>query len=374
MKLHNRQIKGSYWTDTDMIRNFTLEERLFYVGLWQLADDSGCIENDPYALKLFLFPLNEDVTIEKLTTWTTKLIEKQKLIPYHTQGKDGLYLTNFHKHQTIKNPQPPEVPLPPWITWKPYKSNPRTGRYEIRALQDQQEIQHLKDTQETQKLKSPQETQNPQDSFLSSDTFLTPFLQDQYKENLNIKRKRNKNKKEQEIEEGRDYQGKGEELSAIAESRSVMKGENIDLKEEKDVKRTDPNIDTHQAKNTIPKTHQTNSLPQAIMDFYNQEFEGLWKGPLRLTKEREQKIKARLKSFTIEEMKTAISNLRQSTFHCGNNDKERVYGTPEYLFRNDSQVDKWLNEKTQQKFKSRDEVWKEYLAQNPTLSSNWLGV
>jgi hypothetical protein len=109
------------------------------------------------------------------------------------------------------------------------------------------------------------------------------------------------------------------------------------------------------------------------MDFYNQEFQGLWKGPLRLTRERERQIKARLKSFTVEELKTAITNLRQSAFHCGNNDKERVYGTPEYLFKNDSQVDKWLNEKTQKKFKSRDEVWKEYLAQNPTLNSNWLG-
>jgi hypothetical protein len=81
------------------------------------------------------------------------------------------------------------------------------------------------------------------------------------------------------------------------------------------------------------------------MDFYNQEFEGLWKGPLRLTRERERQIKARLKSFTTEELKTAITNLRQSAFHCGNNDKEQVYGTPEYLFKNDSQVDKWLNEK-----------------------------
>ena len=187
MKLHNRQIKGSFWTDTEMIRNFTLEERLFYIGLWQLADDSGCVENDPYALKLFLFPLNEEVTIENLNDWTAKLIEKNKLIPYHAQGKDGLYLANFHKHQTIKNPQPPEVPLPPWITWKPYKSNPRTGRYEIRAPHNHQEI---KDPQEIQHLKESQESQ---DSFLSSDTFLTPCLQDQYKENL--KRKRNINKK-----------------------------------------------------------------------------------------------------------------------------------------------------------------------------------
>jgi len=87
-----------------------------------------------------------------------------------------------------------------------------------------------------------------------------------------------------------------------------------------------------------------------------------------------RQIKARLKSFTVEELKAAITNLRQSTFHCGNNDKERVYGSLEYLFKNDSQVDKWVNEKAQKKFKSRDEVWKEYLAQNPTLNSNWLGV
>jgi hypothetical protein len=363
MKLHNRQIRTTFWTDTDMIRNFTLEERLFYIGLWQLADDSGCVENDPFAFKLFLFPLNEEVTIGTLVSWTQKLIEKQKLISYHTQGKDGLYLANFHKHQTIKNPQPPEVPLPPWISWKPYKSNPRTGRYEIRTpqvrqeIKDHQEIQHLKDSQESQ------------DSFLSSDTFLTPCLQDQYKENLN----RNRNRNIKEPEEGRDCQGKGEDWSADAESCSVSKGENIDLKELKDPKIKETKINNRKANNTKPKTHSTNPVSQTIMDFYNQEFQGLWKGPLRLTRERERQIKARLKSFTVEELKTAITNLRQSAFHCGNNDKERVYGTPEYLFKNDSQVDKWLNEKTQKKFKSRDEVWKDYLAQNPTLNSNWLG-
>lgn len=161
------------------------------------------------------------MTIETLNDWTAKLIEKNKLIPYHTKGKDVLYLANFHKHQTIKNPQPPEVPLPPLITWKPYKSNPRTGRYEIRAPQDHQEIQNLQESQppkklrqtqkihNSQEIKNLQDTQNDQDlqdslnhqdpqdlqnleissnsnhPFLSSDTFLTPFLQDKYKENLN---------------------------------------------------------------------------------------------------------------------------------------------------------------------------------------------
>jgi hypothetical protein len=103
MKLHNRQIKGSFWTDTEMIRNFSLEERLFYIGLWQLADDSGCVENDPYAFKLFLFPLNEEVTIENLNDWTAKLIEKNRLIPYHAQEKDCLFLANFQTSSRLLN-------------------------------------------------------------------------------------------------------------------------------------------------------------------------------------------------------------------------------------------------------------------------------
>jgi len=197
----------------------------------------------------------------------------------------------------------------------------------VSTPQDHQEIPR---PQEIQNLQNPQPFQSLENSFnlnhssSSSDTFLTPFFQ-------------NKNRNKKEPEEGRDSQGKGEIVSAIAESRSVFRGENKNLK--------DPEIINLKPINPKPKTHKTNQDPQTIMDFYNQEFHGLWKGPLRLTKERERQIKARLKSFTVEELKTAITNLRQSTFHCGENDKERIYGRPEYLFKNDSQVDKWLNEK-----------------------------
>jgi len=82
--------------------------------------------------------------------------------------------------------------------------------------------------------------------------------------------------------------------------------------------------------------------PRLIMDYYNQVFTGLWARPLRLTRERRAKIKARLRTFSADELMTAINNIRQSAFHCGENDKGRVYATPEFIFRNDSQVDKWL--------------------------------
>lgn len=82
---------------------------------------------------------------------------------------------------------------------------------------------------------------------------------------------------------------------------------------------------------------------QQVMNHYNNVFRDLWARRLKLTKERREKIRARLKTFTVDELCRAIENLRASPFHCGENDKGIVYATPEFLFRNDSQVDKWLN-------------------------------
>jgi hypothetical protein len=98
-------------------------------------------------------------------------------------------------------------------------------RYEI--------IKIFKSPTITKILKIPKEnSSNLNHSFSSSDTFLTPCLQDKYKENLN------RNKKERE--EGRDCQGKGEDLSANAESRSVLKGENKYVKDLKDLEVINP--------------------------------------------------------------------------------------------------------------------------------------
>ncbi len=80
-----------------------------------------------------------------------------------------------------------------------------------------------------------------------------------------------------------------------------------------------------------------------VMDYYNELFGDLWARPLKLTDERRRKIQARLRTYSVEELKTAIRNIRASPFHCGENDKGQVYATPEFIFRNDSQVDKWLN-------------------------------
>lgn len=124
-------MKAAFWTDTELIRQFSRDERLFYQGLWQLADDSGCLDNDPWAFKLHLFPLDLDILPTILADWTQKLIDAKKLLPYEMGHKQCVFLVNFHKHQTMKNPAAPDVPLPSWLTWTTYPSNSRTGFYSV---------------------------------------------------------------------------------------------------------------------------------------------------------------------------------------------------------------------------------------------------
>ncbi len=83
---------------------------------------------------------------------------------------------------------------------------------------------------------------------------------------------------------------------------------------------------------------------ERVMAYFNERFvPGVFSRPLRLTKERARHIRARLEHYSVDDLCKAIDHLRQSPFHCGENDRGQVYATPEFLFRNDTQVDKWLN-------------------------------
>ena len=62
------------------------------------------------------------------------------------------------------------------------------------------------------------------------------------------------------------------------------------------------------------------------------------------------KLKARLKTFTIENIKEAIKNAYNDEYHAKNNYK---YLTPEYFLRNDENLDKWINAKNERNNKKR---------------------
>jgi len=285
MRLHNRQIKGSFWSDPDLIYELNRDQRMFFIGLTQLAEDSGCLEYDPRSFKIILYPADNDINPEALVEWTEKIIKMGKLIVYEVEGKKYLYIKNFPKHQSLRTPAPPEIPLPIWICWKPREGSSRYGMYVYESS----------------------------NNYVATPTYPCS--------NYNIAIKEENRIEENRIEENRREENRREEKKDICENLSA------------------------DAESLSPKNNQKKEAKE-IMDFYNQKFSSCWSSPLKFTTEREKHIRARLKNFSVDDLKKAIVNLRASPFHCGENDKGKVYATPEFLFKNDSQVDKWLKEIT----------------------------
>lgn len=63
----------------------------------------------------------------------------------------------------------------------------------------------------------------------------------------------------------------------------------------------------------------------------------------KLTKERRQKIAARLKTYSVQELKAAISHGCADPFYLGENDRGKRYDFIETLLKNDTAVDRHLN-------------------------------
>lgn len=89
--------------------------------------------------------------------------------------------------------------------------------------------------------------------------------------------------------------------------------------------------------NSIDNTITSNEVNQ-IIEYFN----SLFSTKFRVTPERSKKIKLRLKTYKIEEIKKAIYNLSKSKFHNGENDRG-WRATIDFITRNDEKIDEFLN-------------------------------
>lgn len=98
-----RTIKPEFWTDETMVQlgPFT---RLFYIGLWNFADDYGVLPDEPYRLKLQVLPA-DDVDASEVIA---ELVAKGRLRRARTpDGKQVLVIPSFRTHQRVANPSAP---------------------------------------------------------------------------------------------------------------------------------------------------------------------------------------------------------------------------------------------------------------------------
>ncbi len=114
--MRRRMLSPEFFTDADIVANFDAFGRLFYQGLWCVAEDSGCFEINQLSLKMKIFP-GDNISLEQLQQYIDKLIELDKVVPYEANGRQYGWLKNFHKHQRLDKPSPPSIPLPDFILW-----------------------------------------------------------------------------------------------------------------------------------------------------------------------------------------------------------------------------------------------------------------
>jgi hypothetical protein len=98
-----RTIKPSFWRDEKVV-SLSINARLLFIGLLNVADDYGIFENNPKLIKADLFPLDDDIRIDDLNKWIDELVKARITVPLTFETKGYQYIRTFREHQRINRP------------------------------------------------------------------------------------------------------------------------------------------------------------------------------------------------------------------------------------------------------------------------------
>lgn len=136
---------------------------------------------------------------------------------------------------------------------------------------------------------------------------------------------------------------------------------------------TVPNSTVPNLTNNNPPISPQGEIPEykILTNWFNAEF-----GTKCRPDTYKDKINARLKKYTMEQIKEASLNMKKSPHMMGQNDEHRLYATLEYITRNEKNIDKWLNgsqphgrEPTQPDDKRKELIKKLYLGGDVNANS-----
>jgi len=111
-----RMIDPEYWSDEE-IGKWSFQARLFYIGLWNFADDEGRFKAHPSLLKAQIFPYDRKIDLIKL-----KKEVSTKIQWYEVNSNQYGFIRNFLKYQRIDKPSESKLPKPQ--PFDEYSTNP----------------------------------------------------------------------------------------------------------------------------------------------------------------------------------------------------------------------------------------------------------
>lgn len=106
-----RTVKPEFWTDEKVVE-CSIPARLLFIGLFNFADDKGCMERSPRRIKMQVFPA-DTIDCEPLIM---ELITHGLLTEYSVNDSQYLQIKGFCKHQKINRPSKSNIPEPIEIT------------------------------------------------------------------------------------------------------------------------------------------------------------------------------------------------------------------------------------------------------------------
>ena len=114
-----RSIKPEFWRSDD-IAALPISARLLFVGLWSYVDDNGVGSDKLPSIvaDLFANDLVSDTaeTLRRVNADLTQIQNAGLIVRFESEGKPLLYVTNWKKHQLVRNPsQGNKYPLPPGV-------------------------------------------------------------------------------------------------------------------------------------------------------------------------------------------------------------------------------------------------------------------
>jgi hypothetical protein len=102
-----RTIKPDFWTD-EKIGMMKRDERLLFIGLWNLADDQGVLKSNAAYIRGQLFSYDEELSTATVNAWLKALEEASMIVQFTHNGESYFIVRNFNEHQLINRPSKPK--------------------------------------------------------------------------------------------------------------------------------------------------------------------------------------------------------------------------------------------------------------------------
>jgi hypothetical protein len=96
-----RSIKPEFWADEELAIQLSRDERMLYLGLWNLADEHARLRGDPRYVKGQLFAYDDDLTAPDIDKMLTRLAELGKVIRYRSGAGRYVFLPKLSSHQRL---------------------------------------------------------------------------------------------------------------------------------------------------------------------------------------------------------------------------------------------------------------------------------